>query len=78
VELDEERGAVVTIGAKDAFAHLLFAVIGPGDVVVSPNRCCPIYRYGVVMAEGRAEMVAKGLCRDPGRRKLKHAARSTV
>ena len=32
VTLDAEKEAIVTIGAKDALAHLLFAVIGPGDV----------------------------------------------
>lgn len=35
VTLDSEKEAIVTIGAKDALAHLLFAVIGPGDVVAS-------------------------------------------
>lgn len=54
VRLDPDREAIVTIGAKDALAHLLFAVIGPGDVVVSPNPCYPIHQYGVVMAEGQA------------------------
>lgn len=54
VTLDPDREAIVTIGAKDALAHLLFAVIGPGDVVVSPNPCYPIHQYGVVMAEGQA------------------------
>src|SRR5256885_2286351 len=33
VTLDPEKEAIVTIGAKDALAHLLFAVIGPGDGV---------------------------------------------
>ncbi len=54
VELDSEKEAIVTIGAKDALAHLLFAVIGPGDAVVSPNPCYPIHQYGVIMAEGHA------------------------
>src|ERR1051326_2659556 len=54
VTLDPEREAIVTIGAKDALAHLLFAVIGPGDAVVSPNPCYPIHQYGVIMAEGQA------------------------
>jgi alanine-synthesizing transaminase len=54
VTLDPENEAIVTIGAKDALAHLLFAVIGPGDVVVSPNPCYPIHQYGVIMAEGEA------------------------
>src|SRR5689334_23891761 len=54
VDLDPEKEAIVTIGAKDALAHLLFAVIGPGDAVVSPNPAYPIHQYGVIMAEGHA------------------------
>ena len=57
VELDPEREAIATIGAKDALAHLLFAVIGPGDAVVSPNPAYPIHQYGVIMAEGHACML---------------------
>lgn len=54
VDLDPEKEAIVTIGAKDALAHLLFAVTGPGDTVVCPNPAYPIHQYGVVMAEGHA------------------------
>lgn len=57
VELDAETECIATIGAKDALAHLLFAIIGPGDVVVSPNPAYPIHQYGVLMAEGRACML---------------------
>jgi alanine-synthesizing transaminase len=57
VELDFESEAIVTIGAKDALAHLLFATIGPGDVVVSPNPAYPIHQYGVIMSEGEAVML---------------------
>jgi alanine-synthesizing transaminase len=57
VDLDPEKEAIVTIGAKDALAHLLFAVIGPGDTVVSPNPAYPIHQYGVLMAEGHACML---------------------
>ncbi|HYL74822.1 MAG TPA: aminotransferase class I/II-fold pyridoxal phosphate-dependent enzyme [Bryobacteraceae bacterium] len=57
VELDAEAEAIVTIGAKDALAHLLFAVVGPGDAVVSPNPAYPIHQYGVIMAEGHACML---------------------
>jgi alanine-synthesizing transaminase len=57
VELDPDTEAIVTIGAKDAAAHLLFAVIGPGDTVVSPNPAYPIHQYGVIMAEGDACML---------------------
>jgi len=55
--LDADSEAIVTIGAKDALAHLLFAIIGPGDVVVSPNPAYPIHQYGVIMAEGDACML---------------------
>jgi len=57
VDLDPETEAIATIGAKDALAHLLFAVIGPGDEVVSPNPAYPIHQYGVIMAEGHACML---------------------
>lgn len=57
VTLDPDVEAIATIGAKDALAHLLFAIIGPGDVVVSPNPAYPIHQYGVIMAEGYAVML---------------------
>jgi alanine-synthesizing transaminase len=57
VKLDSEKEAIVTIGAKDALAHLLFATIGPDDAVVSPNPAYPIHQYGVIMAEGHACML---------------------
>jgi alanine-synthesizing transaminase len=57
VDLDSTSEAIVTIGAKDALAHLLFAVIGPGDTVVSPNPAYPIHQWGVIMAEGNAHML---------------------
>ncbi len=57
VDLNSETEAIVTIGAKDALAHLLFATIGPGDIVVSPNPAYPIHQYGVIMAEGHAQLL---------------------
>src|ERR1700704_2007852 len=57
VDLDPESEAIVTIGAKDALAHMLFAVVGPDDAVVSPNPAYPIHQYGVIMAEGHACML---------------------
>ncbi len=35
----------------------MFAIIAPGDVVVSPNPAYPIHQYGVIMAEGDAHML---------------------
>ncbi len=52
VDIDPETETIVTVGAKDALAHLSFAVIGPGDPVVMPDPAYPIHQWGVVMADG--------------------------
>lgn len=52
VELDPETEAIVTIGAKEGLAHLALAVVGPGDVVFSPNPTYPIHPYSVIIAGG--------------------------
>jgi alanine-synthesizing transaminase len=57
MDLDPNTEAIVTMGAKDALAHLMFATIGPGDIVVSPNPAYPIHQYGVIMSEGHACML---------------------
>ena len=57
VDLDPETEAIVTMGAKDALAHLMFATIGPGDIVVLPNPAYPIHQYGVTMSEGCAHLL---------------------
>jgi alanine-synthesizing transaminase len=57
VDLDPEKEAIVTMGAKDALAHLLFATVGPGDVVAAPNPAYPIHQYGVIMSEGYSHML---------------------
>ena len=54
VHLNPDTEAIVTMGAKDALAHLLFATVGPGDIVASPNPAYPIHQYGVIMSEGHA------------------------
>jgi alanine-synthesizing transaminase len=54
VDLNPDTEAIVTMGAKDALAHLLFAIVGPGDIVASPNPAYPIHQYGVIMSEGHA------------------------
>ncbi len=52
VALDADTEAIVTMGSKDALAHLTFATIGPGDGVAMPDPSYPIHQWGVVMAEG--------------------------
>jgi alanine-synthesizing transaminase len=55
---DPERQAVITIGAKEGLAHLLLALVGPGDCVLSPDPCYPIHRFGVIIAGGEPVPVA--------------------
>ncbi len=57
VTLNPETEAIVTIGSKEALAHLLLAIVGPGDQVVSPNPAYPIHQWGVVLSEGEAVML---------------------
>lgn len=54
VTLDSDKEAIACMGAKDALAHLLFAVVGPGDPVIAPDPAYPIHQWGIVMAEGQA------------------------
>lgn len=61
---DPETEAVVTLGAKEGLAHLLLAVVGPGDCVLSPDPCYPIHRFGVIIAGGEPVPVATGPDRD--------------
>jgi alanine-synthesizing transaminase len=50
VELDAEKEIIATIGSKEGLAHLAFATLAPGDVVLCPNPAYPIHPYGVVLA----------------------------
>jgi alanine-synthesizing transaminase len=61
---DPDSEAVVTLGAKEGLAHLLLAVVGPGDCVLSPDPCYPIHRFGVIIAGGEPVPVATGPGRD--------------
>ncbi len=52
VDLDPESEAIVTIGSKEGLAHLALALIGPGDVVLTPTPTYPIHMYSVIIAGG--------------------------
>lgn len=52
VDLDPETEAIVTIGSKDGIAHLALAMIGPGDVVLTPTPTYPIHTFSVIIAGG--------------------------
>ena len=64
VEIDPDEEAIVTIGAKEGIAHLVLAIISPGDVVFAPNPTYPIHPYSVVIAGGDLRGIPIGADRD--------------
>jgi alanine-synthesizing transaminase len=60
VELDPEREAIVTIGAKEGLAHLLWVLVEPGDVALVPSPSYPIHLYAPVLAGASVAQVAMG------------------
>ena len=64
VDLDPETEAIVTIGSKEGLAHLSLAMIGPGDVVLTPTPTYPIHMYSFVIAGGEV----RGIELRPGQR----------
>ncbi|MCA9471034.1 MAG: aminotransferase class I/II-fold pyridoxal phosphate-dependent enzyme [Nitrospirales bacterium] len=57
VDLDPEREAIVTLGVKEGLAHLALAMVGPGDVVLTPTPTYPIHMYSVIIAGGEVRGV---------------------
>ena len=64
VEIDPEEEAIATIGAKEGIAHLVLAVICPGDVVFAPDPTYPIHPYSVIIAGGDLRGIPIGPDRD--------------
>jgi alanine-synthesizing transaminase len=60
VILDSELEAVVSIGSKEGLSHLVLAVIGPGDVVMTPTPAYPIHPYSVIIAGGEVRNIPIG------------------
>ncbi len=50
IDLDPDSEVIATIGSKEGLAHLAFATLAAGDVVLVPNPAYPIHPYGVVLA----------------------------
>jgi alanine-synthesizing transaminase len=52
VQLDPDSEAVVTLGSKEGFVHLVHALINPGDVAVVPDPAYPIHTQAFIIAGG--------------------------
>lgn len=55
VDLDPETEAVATMGSKEGYAHLIQAIVNPGDVAVVPDPTYPIHSYAFVLAGGNVQ-----------------------
>ncbi len=60
VELDSEREAITTIGAKEGLAHLMWILVEPGDVALVPAPSYPIHLFAPVLAGASVSQVAMG------------------
>lgn len=50
VELDLETEVINTIGAKEGMAHLMWALVQPGDAAIVPEPSYPIHIYAPIIA----------------------------
>src|ERR687891_2411877 len=64
VELDPETQAITTIGAKEGLAHLMWALVEPGDVAVVPSPSYPIHLFAPTFAGAAIAQVPMGGDRD--------------
>jgi len=64
VELDPDTETIVTMGAKEGLAHLVLALVRPGDVCLAPNPTYPIHPYSVIIAGGDLRSIPIGPERD--------------
>ncbi len=60
VYLDPESEVCATMGAKEGLAHLVMAILGPGDLAFVPNPTYPIHSYSVVLADGDLRAIELG------------------
>ncbi|RJQ21488.1 MAG: aminotransferase class I/II-fold pyridoxal phosphate-dependent enzyme [Nitrospiraceae bacterium] len=60
VDLDHETEAVVTIGSKEGLSHLAYAMIEPGDLVLTPAPAYPIHPYSFILAGGDVRSIPIG------------------
>ncbi len=51
-KLDSQTECVATMGSKEGYAHLTYAITNPGDVAVVPDPTYPIHEYSFRLAGG--------------------------
>ncbi len=64
VYLDPDTEAIVTMGAKEGLAHLMLAMLSPGDVVFATDPAYPIHPYAAIIAGADVRRIPIGRGRD--------------
>jgi alanine-synthesizing transaminase len=57
VELDPDTEATLTLGAKEGLVHLLWVLLGPGDVALVPSPSYPIHLFAPGFAGAAVQRV---------------------
>ncbi len=57
VSIDPEREALVTIGAKEGLAHLMWVLVRSGDTALVPEPSYPIHQFAAVFAGAEVSSV---------------------
>src|SRR5437879_6834144 len=52
ITLNAGTEVLALIGSKEGLAHLPWAIVNPGDVVLVPDPGYPVYRSSTILAEG--------------------------
>src|SRR5919198_5987302 len=60
VELDPETEATLALGAKEGLVHLLWVLLGPGDVALVPSPSYPIHLFAPGFAGAAVSRVSVG------------------
>jgi len=60
VDLDPETEVIATIGAKEGLSHLMWVLVGPGDVALVPTPSYPIHIYAPLFAGAQVRYVRMG------------------
>ncbi|MDX6473817.1 MAG: alanine-synthesizing transaminase, partial [Gaiellaceae bacterium] len=60
VQLDPETEATMSLGAKEGLVHLLWVLLGPGDVALVPSPSYPIHLFAPGFAGAAVQRVPVG------------------
>jgi alanine-synthesizing transaminase len=60
IELDPETEATMALGAKEGLVHLLWVLLGPGDVALVPSPSYPIHLFAPGFAGAAVQRVPVG------------------